>query len=477
MSASACIRTAALFAALAGTTAAQTTRTVGPNLIDFDHLTITAAIAASSDGDTILVEPDIYPENLSITDLDVTIANADPAGGEVVVFGQGLDRGLLLPSNGGSNIVLRDLVFEGGRTQPGGSGGGVAISAGNSALIERCIFRNNEADRDGGGLFIAGGATVRDSVFDNNLSGDDGGAIFLGGSGVSATLEDLTITNNTSQSVGGGIAYESAGELADFTRLTIRNNMSAAQGGGFAVLGTASTGIVRIDDSVFEGNASTSSNSGAIWVSDLDIARAVNCLFIGNSAASGGGAARSEGQFDAINCTFVGNSSGGAADTFDVTTNDSISLVNSIVINDSATSKSGSGSYVLRYSIAPEAPGGAPDANGNFNADPMFVDASNGDFRLMPASPAIDAGRSLGTFGTVEITSIAFDLDGNVRNLDDTDTPNTGIPAWELNIDLGAYEFQPTVVVSDCPADQNFNGVLDPGDFTAWVGNYNAGCP
>ncbi|MGP1273107.1 MAG: immunoglobulin domain-containing protein [Phycisphaerales bacterium] len=29
----------------------------------------------------------------------------------------------------------------------------------------------------------------------------------------------------------------------------------------------------------------------------------------------------------------------------------------------------------------------------------------------------------------------------------------------------------------DCPADQNFNGVLDPGDFTAWIANYTAGCP
>ena len=29
----------------------------------------------------------------------------------------------------------------------------------------------------------------------------------------------------------------------------------------------------------------------------------------------------------------------------------------------------------------------------------------------------------------------------------------------------------------DCPADQNFNGVVEPGDFGAWVANYNAGCP
>jgi len=31
--------------------------------------------------------------------------------------------------------------------------------------------------------------------------------------------------------------------------------------------------------------------------------------------------------------------------------------------------------------------------------------------------------------------------------------------------------------VPDCPADQNFDGMLSPTDFTAWIGNYNAGCP
>lgn len=31
-------------------------------------------------------------------------------------------------------------------------------------------------------------------------------------------------------------------------------------------------------------------------------------------------------------------------------------------------------------------------------------------------------------------------------------------------------------VINDCPADQNFDGLLTPGDFTAWINNYNNGC-
>ncbi|MEO0630178.1 MAG: right-handed parallel beta-helix repeat-containing protein, partial [Planctomycetota bacterium] len=369
---------ATVLALVAGTTVAQTTRTVGPSLAGFDHITITAALAASSDGDTILVEPDIYPENLNISGLTVTIANANPSAGEVVIFGQGLDRGLLLPASAGSNVTLRDLVFEGGVTGASGSGGGVAVSSGNTALIERCVFRNNEADRDGGGLFVVGSATVRDSIFENNLAGDDGGGIFLGGSGLVATLEDLVIRNNVSESTGGGVAYETAGERASFARLTIENNTSTSFGGGFALLGSTSSGIVRIDDSTFVGNASVNGRGGAFWVTDLDTGRAVNCLFIDNSAPLSGGAVRNEGFFDAINCTFVGNESDTVADTFDTNAGDTTLLVNCVVVNESDDSHAGVGTFLPLFSILPEGPTGVPNSNGSFDADPMFVDAANG---------------------------------------------------------------------------------------------------
>ena len=31
--------------------------------------------------------------------------------------------------------------------------------------------------------------------------------------------------------------------------------------------------------------------------------------------------------------------------------------------------------------------------------------------------------------------------------------------------------------IPDCPADQNFDGILSPADFNGWIINYNAGCP
>lgn len=41
--------------------------------------------------------------------------------------------------------------------------------------------------------------------------------------------------------------------------------------------------------------------------------------------------------------------------------------------------------------------------------------------------------------------------------------------------DVLPTEMQPIRVVRDCQADTNFNGELDPGDFTAWIAAYNQG--
>lgn len=41
----------------------------------------------------------------------------------------------------------------------------------------------------------------------------------------------------------------------------------------------------------------------------------------------------------------------------------------------------------------------------------------------------------------------------------------------------GPFSFTTASVMSDCPADQNFDGFLSPADFGAWITNFNAGCP
>jgi hypothetical protein len=41
----------------------------------------------------------------------------------------------------------------------------------------------------------------------------------------------------------------------------------------------------------------------------------------------------------------------------------------------------------------------------------------------------------------------------------------------------GPFSFTTASAMSDCPADQNFDGMLAPNDFASWIANFNAGCP
>jgi len=71
---------------------------------------------------------------------------------------------------------------------------------------------------------------------------------------------------------------------------------------------------------------------------------------------------------------------------------------------------------------------------GNIQADPMFVDPIRGDFRLMPDSPAIDAGLDLG---------LTEDFFGNAI---------TGIP------DIGVYEYQDNQAGQNLVSHWKFEG-------------------
>ncbi len=78
---------------------------------------------------------------------------------------------------------------------------------------------------------------------------------------------------------------------------------------------------------------------------------------------------------------------------------------------------------------------GGWSGSGNIDADPLFVDPDNGDYRLSAGSPCIDAGDN-----TAVPEGIRRDLDGNPRFVN-------GTTSFQLAsgpiVDMGAYEYQP----------------------------------
>ncbi len=452
------------------------TLTVGPSLTEYDYITITAAIANAAGGDEILIQPGLYAENLLITGKDLALRNA--GGGEVVVFGQDLNKCMRV-TGAGTDVVLEGLTFSNGFSTTAGAG--VAIEIGTTAQITDCVIENSHTTGSGGGLYMSGGGTVTNTIIRTNSADAAGGGIHIAGTLPKAFIDCVIEDNGASD--GGGFGYASAGDVATITGCSFRSNIASRWGGAIALLGTASQGVMKPRDCVFSMNHAGNA-AGAVWVSDQDVLQALNCVFEFNTAADIGGAVRNEQIFEAINCTFVGNDvlAGGVADTFESNRADAVTnLLNTIVVNASAASHAGSGQLRPFYSLVPEAPAGTPDADGNFSGVPMFVDAANGDYRLSSDSPAIDAGDSRGvfggaSFGYINILDVQTDLDGETRNVDDPETDNTGVSVWELCIDMGAYEFQPEDAPA-CTADLNNDGILNFFDVSAFLSAYNAGCP
>jgi hypothetical protein len=102
--------------------------------------------------------------------------------------------------------------------------------------------------------------------------------------------------------------------------------------------------------------------------------------------------------------------------------------------------------------------------------DPRFLDSENGDFRLLPDSPYVDAG--------VFTTDAPMDFEGDRR-------PQDGTPEVRgdgSDFDVGADEYQPETLEgvlilrsllgkqeTFAEADRNLDGVVDCADWIGWV--------
>ena len=187
----------------------------------------------------------------------------------------------------------------------------------------------------------------------------------------------------------------------------------------------------------------------------------INCLIAGNDVqvdidgfgGVGGGVYSTQGsQTLVVNCTIVDNTasvSGGGV--FSRIAPTLVTLHNSIVFGNSpgqVVTVNGGVTIAEYNDIESGHPG-----TGNINADPLFVDLANGDYRLLRGSPCIDAGDN-----TCVPAGITTDLDANPRFADDLATTDTGNGECPV-VDMGAHEF-PTSCAWDLDCDGNV-GITD----------------
>jgi predicted outer membrane repeat protein len=207
-------------------------------------------------------------------------------------------------------------------------------------------------------------------------------------------------------------------------------------GGGVYNNGFRGVCSPTVRNCVFVGN-SASSNGGAVYnengqgsgFNGIVAPTFIECVFLNNSAGAGGGAVSSSGdnnQPSFTNCSFSGNTGGYLnGSVFYNPANTTVTLTNSVLFGNGTgqISNAGTGTAVANYSLFETGVSGYSGSNNLTTTVSPFVSAS--DLRLNLCALAINAGNPATTTATVGAT----DLAGNPR-------------IFGGQIDMGAFELQ-----------------------------------
>ncbi len=383
--------------------------------------TITKALSVIGDGSRIHVAAGLYnvangetfpltvsgkygvqicATNAALTVVDANTANTR-AMGFSYVYPEAVIEGLTL--------------MRGKLTQGGAAGGGLYLSHVKGA-VRNCIVKDNVLPNPnawgalaGAGIYAYGDIVVSNCVVrGNSISGWYPESVYAGGICVqgNATILNCVIVSNTAYTQGGS-GYN-----------------PSVYGGGLYL-----DGVSTVRNTLFQGNNATLSAGTGIVGGDAAFVWGGNVTFENCTVVTNGGEGirQSSRTLPAVPAT--------------VLLRNSIVWANGDDLVDAATST------ITKRNNAIE-DGDGVGSDGNIQADPLFVNASGGNFRLSVGSPCVNAGTNQTWMGT------APDLDGNARVDNDV-------------VDLGCYEQVTPLRIVNRPAGNvtaasaDFNGTIE----------------
>ena len=142
---------------------AQTTRYV-PD----DHPTIQGAIDACVNGDTVIVRPGTYVENIDFSGKAITVQSEQGAA-VTAIDGNQAGSVVTIQSGEGAASVLEGFTIRNGSTTS--FGGGILCANNSSPTIRNNVVTLNSAAMQGGGIFCAGSpAVITNNVISRNTA-------------------------------------------------------------------------------------------------------------------------------------------------------------------------------------------------------------------------------------------------------------------------------------------------------------------
>lgn len=232
--------------------------------VPLDYSTIQEAIDAAVTGDTVLVSPGTYMENIDFLGKAVVVQSSD--GAEFTVIDGGNTKSVVTFENQeGTDSVLDGFTLvngSGNYFDDWHYGGGVYCYESSPTITNNTII-NNTVDFSGGGIScnFSSSPVITFNVINDNWAGSHGGGIYCDNS--SAPLIDHnTISDNYA---GFGIPnphlfnYSGAGIYShasspEITHNTVANNTGAAHGGGILCGMVSSPTNTRIAFNKVTGN-------------------------------------------------------------------------------------------------------------------------------------------------------------------------------------------------------------------------------
>ncbi|MEE9129753.1 MAG: right-handed parallel beta-helix repeat-containing protein [Phycisphaerales bacterium] len=462
-----------------------------------DFPTIQAAIDAAVNGDEVVVADGTYMgggnRDLDFAGKLIIVRSENGPDNCIIDCGQSA-RGFHFHSGENDQTIVDGFTIQNGSATIGGA----ILCESSSPTIRNCTFVGNSASQSGAGMRNTNSSpTVTNCTFSDNAAGCNGGGM-ANFRNSNPTVSDCTFTGNFAFDDGGGMRNQQNSHpmLID---CTFTDNIANGNGAGVYNIFSCSPTVVNCR---FVGNV-CGHVGGAFGIRQDCHPVLINCSFINNTAGDFGGAIRSGNTGSSptiINCLFVGNAAqiGGAyAAGTDIVGPIGLSLLQNCIFwgNTAALGPqiALNGNQPADVTVTfSDVQGGEADVYvergftltwgpGNIDADPLFVDPENGNLRLSPDSPCIDAGNNWGVpidendYDEDGILCELFpvDLDGNRRfNADEVDfDPGCGVP---VVVDMGAYEYQFDPADQVTFADLNSDDTVGAADLLGLLVSWGA---
>lgn len=412
---------------------------------------IQQAVNRAATGDTVLVLPGTYKGN---------------GNRNIEFFG----KGLVVRSRDGPltctiNVESMGQGFQVADREPVGtqirgftireaSSSGIYVGFLAKCAVMDCRLINNNSPGiwvDNEAVVLMDGCTVT-----NNSTIFDGGGVRIENLSV-LYLTNSTIARNTASRDGGGVSASSS-YLFCYNTIVTDNTAGGTVFGGGGVIYYRSDGTFA--NSLVAANRTNARDGGGVFCNfDAIVALAGNTIAQNRAARNGGGL---------------------YADTVPLS-----SFANSVVWSNTPQGVfQGSGPMPVSYCDVQ----GGYAGTGNIAVNPMFADPDgtdgnpmtglDNDYRLLAASPCIDAGNSNAIppdeadldGDTLYGEPTPYDLDGFDRMRDVFATPDTGL--GDPVVDMGSYEAEGV-----CAVDFNGDGVVDFADYLEFLNLFDARDP